>query len=190
MNNYRIPFTSGNVIYVDETGFNLHIRRRYGRSRRGERVNLVVANSRGRNISVCSSMSMDGMIHYRAILSAYNTWEFIIFLEEICQRLDRTPKIFIMDNVRFHHSAEVRETVEALGHRIHFLPAYSPQLNPIELLFSKWKNIIRSNVTIFDTNRLLEAINDASSHITQSDCIGWIHESTRYASKAIQRENF
>ncbi|KII65391.1 hypothetical protein RF11_03493 [Thelohanellus kitauei] len=100
------------------------------------------------------------------------------------------PQNFFMDNVRFHHSIEVRQALESRGHRILFLPPYSPQLNPIELLFSKWKSIIKSRMVIFDGNTLLATISEASTQISRSDCEGWIRESTRFASKALQREHF
>ncbi|KII62697.1 hypothetical protein RF11_12414 [Thelohanellus kitauei] len=109
--------------------------RRYGRSQRGERARIVVANSRGRNISVRAAMNISGLVNYRIIEVSFNKNEFCQFLRECFQKLSNTPKIFVMDNVRFHHSIEVREVVESQGHRIVFLPPYSPQLNPIELLF-------------------------------------------------------
>ena len=123
------------MVYVDETGFNLHIRRRFGRSERGSRANIVVANSRGRNISDCSAMNISGIVNYRSIVGYYNTLEFIEFLRQCLNHLSNTSKVSVMDNVRFHHSRDVCNVLESQGHEIFFLPPYSPQLNPIELLF-------------------------------------------------------
>ncbi|KII72694.1 hypothetical protein RF11_15203 [Thelohanellus kitauei] len=113
----------------------IEARRRYGRSQRGERARIVVANSRGRNITVCAAMNISGLVNYRIIVASFNKNEFCQFLRECFQKLSNTPKIFVMDNVRFHHSIEVRDVVESQRHRIVFFPPYSPQLNPIELLF-------------------------------------------------------
>ncbi|KII74695.1 hypothetical protein RF11_11393 [Thelohanellus kitauei] len=185
-----IAFSTPEVVYIDETGFNLHIRRRYGRSQRGERAHIVVSNSRGRNISVCAAMNISGLVNYRSIVASFNKNEFCQFLRECFQKLSNTPKIFVMDNVRFHHSIEVREVVESQGHRIVFIPPYSPQLNPIELLFSKWKNIIKSGMSIFDGNTMLTTISAVSTQISGDDCAGWIREATRFASRALQHEPF
>ncbi|KII66736.1 hypothetical protein RF11_09327 [Thelohanellus kitauei] len=77
---YGIPFSTTDVIYVDETDFNLHIRRSYGRSQRGKRASITVANSRGRNISVCAAMNVAGVLNYRSIVASYNKTEFVQFL--------------------------------------------------------------------------------------------------------------
>ncbi|KII65746.1 hypothetical protein RF11_04378 [Thelohanellus kitauei] len=74
------------------------------------------------------------------------------------------------------------------GQRIVFIPPYSPQLSQIELLFSKWKNIIESGMSIYDGNTLLTPISAASTQISGDDCAGWIREATRFASRALQRE--
>ncbi|KII74595.1 hypothetical protein RF11_04910 [Thelohanellus kitauei] len=160
------------VIYIDETGFNLHIRRRYGRSQIGERSHIVVANSRGRSINVSAAMNISGFMNCRSIVASFNKNEFCQFLRECFQNLSKTPKIFVMDNVHFHHSIEVREVVESQGPRIVFIPPYSPQLNPIELLFLKWKNIFK---------QLLPRSGD--------DGAGWIREATRFASRSLQPEH-
>ncbi|KII66886.1 hypothetical protein RF11_12113 [Thelohanellus kitauei] len=97
-------------------GSNLLSRRRYGRSQRGERAYIVVANSRGRNMSVSAAMNISGLMNYRSIVASFNKNGVCQFLRECFQKLSNTSKIFLMDNVRFHHSIEVREVVESLGH--------------------------------------------------------------------------
>ena len=68
-----------------------------------------------------------------------------------------------------------------------FLPAYSPQLNAIELCWSKWKaNIKRETKT--DRPGLVALIDAAAETITQADCLGWNHETTRYYQKCIDKE--
>ncbi|KII63660.1 hypothetical protein RF11_06196 [Thelohanellus kitauei] len=139
-------FLTINVIYIDETWFNLHIRRSYGRSRWGKRVQLIVSNSRGRNISICAAMSRSGIIH--DVFEPYNTEKFIVFLQEMCRNIaDGVPKTFMMDKVRFHHSSEVSAFLQTRGHNIIFLPAYPPsQLNSIKFLFSKRKSIAKRSL--------------------------------------------
>ncbi|KII69795.1 hypothetical protein RF11_05897 [Thelohanellus kitauei] len=115
---------SDDTIYIDETGFNLHLRRKFGRAPSRKRVSLVVTNSRGHNISVCAAMLSGGLLHFRARVGAAR------------------KKNIVMDNVRFHHTENVKRYLKDRGHTIIYLPPYSPQLNSIELLFSKWKRML------------------------------------------------
>lgn len=186
----RFPVGSIDVIYVDETGFNLHIRRNYGRGPKGQRVTITVPNSRGRNVSVCAAMNMNGLLMYEGRVGAFNSERFVSFLDSLLQGFGGEKKFLVMDNVRFHHTIAVREKIESHNSEIIFLPPYSPQLNPIELLFSKWKQIIKTGVRLFNTTELIEKINSASAEITVNDCQGWVRHSSRYLSTALTRQNF
>ena len=69
------------VVYIDEAGFNLHLTRRRGRSRIGERATIETVNSRGGNISICAAISPTlGVLHYKIRLGAFNSEEFVAFL--------------------------------------------------------------------------------------------------------------
>jgi transposase len=54
-------------------------------------------------------------------------------------------RCFVLDNVPFHRMTVINELIESHGHRVLFLPPYSPQLNPIEEVFSKWKGIVKDS---------------------------------------------
>ncbi|KII69851.1 hypothetical protein RF11_13077 [Thelohanellus kitauei] len=135
----NIVFSALEVIYIDDIGFYLHIRRLYGRGQRGKRAHIVLANSRGRNISVCASMNISGLLNYRSFVVSFNKNQMCQFFQEFFQKCSNTSKIFVMDNVHFHHSTEVREVVELQGHQIIVIQPHSPKFNPIELLFSNAK---------------------------------------------------
>ncbi|KII70923.1 hypothetical protein RF11_13180 [Thelohanellus kitauei] len=83
-----------------------------------------------------------------------------------------------------------RKSVKSQDHQIFFIPPYSQQLNPIELQFSKWNSVIMSGMSIFDENTLFSTIYTASTQIFVTDYGGWIRESTRFASTALQRKSF
>ena len=80
--------------------------------------------------------------------------------------------IVIMDNVRTHHVKEVRTLLEGSGMKLRYLPAYSPNLNPIENMWSKIKAILRK-LKIRLLPQLPHGIAEAFSLIRPSDCIGW-----------------
>jgi transposase len=181
------------IVWVDECGFNLHLRRKFGRARRGDRANLSVANNRGQNISVCASMSEDGFIHEDLRPGAFNTEHFCAFLVNLFQRLldmGRANCWIVLDNVRFHHGDSVRLCAAQYGHRLVFLPPYSPMLNPIESLFGKWKTLIRTQGVSMNRNVLLERMAHTRFEISRSDCLGWIRDTNRNIGLALQDHIF
>ena len=149
------------IVWVDECGFNLHIRRKYGRARIGQHAYVTVASNRGRNISVCAGMSEECFLYEDLRPGAFNADHFCAYLESLfllLRRMDRGSCWIIMDNVRFHHCESVRACVRRHGHSLIFLPPYSPMLNPIESLFGKWKTLIRTQGVAMDQAILLEHI--------------------------------
>lgn len=182
-----------NIVWVDECGFNLHLRRKFGRARKGDRASVGVANSRGRNISVCAAMSEEGFLYERLRPGAYNADEFCVFLTElfgVLARMGRTGCWIILDNVRFHHSSGVAACAEQFAHHLVFLPAYSPMLNPIESLFGKWKTLIRTQGVSLTLDALLEHMITARYEITVTDCLGWIRDMNRNIGLSLQGHVF
>ena len=135
----RIP--NNRILYLDETGFNLHTTSHYGYSPKNvSAVRLVPAN-RGRNISLLAITSSTGILHHKMIDGAYNTQSFICFLKECLEKgILSTNKIIIMDNVKFHHGILAKEWLTENSIIFKYLPPYSPQLNPIEEIFSVVKS--------------------------------------------------
>jgi transposase len=176
------PADQRNIIWVDECGFNLYLRRKHGRARIGQRATITVPNNRGQNQSVCAAMSSEGFLHYSHISGAFSATRFCEFLESlfiILRSQGRSACWIILDNVRFHHCVEVNRTTVQAGHSLIFLPAYSPMLNPIESLFGKWKTSIRTNGVSFTPQALVASLTHGRSQITLSDCHGWIRDVNR-----------
>jgi len=175
-------FGSLKIIFVDEFGISVSMRLKRGRSRAGERAFHVVPNIRTRNISVCAAMTSTGLLHFKSSTSAYNTCKFCEFIKELCNKLRNDGvhnTIFIMDNVAFHKSTSVRDIISQNGHEIGFLAPYSPFLNPIENMFSKWKNSIISR-NHGNEEELLLALESSSHNITSNDARGYFDHMISY----------
>jgi transposase len=188
-----LPLDTKDVLWVDETGINLHLRRRHGRALSGLRANLTVPTNRGRNISICGAMSEEGFIAKQVRFGAYNAAGFCEFLQTLfirLQELGRSECRIILDNARFHHSPCVLSCVQQAGHTLHFLPPYSPMLNPIESLFGKWKSSIRTNGVAYTQETLLANINSAQETISVRDCLGWIRDVNRNLVLCLQDHSF
>lgn len=84
--------------------------------------------------------------------------------------------IVILDNASIHHTKRVVELINSVGALVHFLPPYTPHLNPIEELFSKVKSCMKENETAIlqaDNDTLEDIILTAFSLVTSEDCYGW-----------------
>ena len=85
-----------------------------------------------------------------------------------------------MDNLSGHKTAEAEQAIRSAGAEVRYLPAYSPDLNPIEQLFSKLKEFLRS-AAARTVEGLIEAMGDALRAVTPGDIIGWFkHCGYRY----------
>jgi transposase len=103
----------------------------------------VVPFSRGSNISVLAAMRVDGVSAWKAFDGAVNAALFIEFVEQQLAPTLRPGDVLVLDNVRFHHVEPVRRAVEARGAKLCFIPAYHPELNAAEELFSFLKGSLR-----------------------------------------------
>ncbi|KII67547.1 hypothetical protein RF11_08387 [Thelohanellus kitauei] len=186
--NYEISFfevplhMSEDVICIDETGINLHLRRKFGRSPSRKRVAITVSSSKGVNISGCAAMYNGRLVHFRSKVGSYNSKDFIQFLTQMFEKTGTGKKHLVMEHFK--------NSVENRGRDIIFLPPYSLQLNQIELLISQWKSTIKAEMKIFSSRDLLQAIQRASLQITPENCQLWIRESRRFVSMALWKATF
>ena len=92
-----------------------------------------------------------------------------------------------MDNVPFHKYVSIRVSVENRGNLIMFLPPYSPFLNPIENMFTKWKQFIRQRRPN-DETELFALIDDIQNVITPTDCASYFRHIISFFSRCLKRE--
>ena len=139
-----------------------------------------------------AAISKHGLIKFEIKESAYNAVMFGEFIDSLKVQLESmnidTGK-FILDNASIHRSKLVSDKLLGTEFELVFLPAYSPQLNPIEETFSKWKNIIKvENCNTID--ELKGCISVASGRITKDDCIKYFSHVRKYILKGIRRGDF
>ena len=135
-------------------------------SLRGKRAVDVVPFSRGSNISVLAAMRTDGISAWQAYDGAVNGERFLEFLETKLGPTLRPGDVIVLDNVRFHHMQAVREAVQRRGARLVFIPAYHPELNAIEELFSFLKSSLRRQKarTLHDLMTAIQKAFDAADY--------------------------
>ena len=120
---------------------------------------------------ICS-MRWDGSTACMTIEGATDTEVFRVYVRQVLCPTLRPGDVVIMDNLSPHKSAETLSLIEQLGAQVLFLPAYSPDFNPIEKMWSKLKEFLRS-AQARSRPRLIEAIASALETITAQDVINW-----------------
>ena len=185
--------TSGfieNVIFIDETGYNVSMRSKYGRCLRGTNPHVNIRALKSRNISVCAALSKSELLYFKINTNAFRSITFSEYLKELFiiirdKQMERIT--FVMDNASIHKTREVTNLILENEFNIMFLPAYSPFLNPIENLFSKWKHLVRSQNPNNEAH-LFELINSCASQITKQDCEGYYRHMLTYLRPCLNDE--
>jgi transposase len=153
-------------------GFNISMRYRMGRSLSGTRAVQIVPALRSRNLSICCIMNKNGTLFYKIQDRPFNAATFKLFIEEVLVKLRErniTRASLVMDNVAFHRVQTIRETIKEDGHKLFLLPPYSLFLNPIENLFSQWKQYVkRGNPR--NEEQLISLIEFSFHTITNEQC--------------------
>jgi len=180
------------LIFVDEFGISCSTRVKYGRSEKGTTPRKSVRTIRSKNISVSAAIMKNKVITFKIQDRPYTGESFFEFINNLCATLINTQitsaKI-IMDNASIHKGERVRELLEQKGFQLVFLPAYSPQLNPIEEVFGKWKHLIKiENCSTIED--LMSKILSTASCITRSDCNAFFSHVREFILKGIRKENF
>lgn len=163
---------SEDLVFLDESGSNKAMAPRYGYAPKGERSPGKVPRNRGRNTSLLAAMSHQGLVGTMTVEGATNTEVLLTYLHEVLCPALRPGQIVVLDNLSVHKNQAVRERIEAAGCRLLFLPAYSPDFNPIEHAFAKLKAFLRKAKA--RTQETLEAAIAAGlATITAQNARGW-----------------
>lgn len=160
------------VVFVDECGTNLALTPLYSYAPQGERAVGQAPKNRGKNTTLIGALSWQGLETALTIEGAADGAVFEVFVEHYLCRVLEPGTIVVWDNLSTHKSRRVRELIEEAGCWVVFLPTYSPDLNPIELAWSKIKQFLRK-VEARTRDALEEAIALAIETITSQDAANW-----------------
>ena len=179
-------------IFIDEMGISCSTRKSGGWSAKGTTPRKVVQSIRSKNYSVCAAISKRQLILFSVQDKPYNTLTFTDFIGRLINKLQENnccETNFVLDNASIHKSENLKNVIELNGYTLQFLPPYSPQLNPIEEVFSKWKSYIKScNCT--NVEELNNAILNGSFKISSNDCVAYFNHVKQFAMKALNMEEF
>ena len=177
----RLGWQGRRLIFFDESGVNVSMTRAYGRAPTCERVYGSVPKNWGNNITLSAGLTCDGLIAPLRVIGAMNADVFEAYIEQFVVPELRVDDVVVMDNLSAHKRTSIGAMVAHAGAQLVYLPPYSPDLNPIEMVWSKAKAVLRSLAArTFD--QLEDAIVVALRAITPTDAINCI----RHAGYLIQ----
>lgn len=136
-------FDPARLVFIDETSANTKMVRLYGRCARGERLVDHVPQGHWKTVTLVAALRRHGMRASRIIDGSMTGKKFLAYVEQCLAPTLKRRDIVVIDNLPAHKTAGVREVIEARGATLRFLPKYSPDLNPIEMSFSKLKSDLR-----------------------------------------------
>lgn len=169
-------FDPDQLVFIDESGVNIDMTRLYGRSVGNVRISDSAPINTPKRTGIVGAMRFDGTIRYRSFEGSITGKRFLTFLKQSLLPILRKGDIVIMDNLSIHKVKGVKELILSANALPLYLPPYSPDLNPIEMLWSKLKNFLRT-WKIRDVKLLRNAIKAAIFRILLSDCQNWFAHS-------------
>jgi len=165
------PIEPKRLVFVDETGVTTAMTPAYGRTPSGERVEASAPAS-WESVTVIAAMGLDGVRAPFAFPGGTDAVAFQTYVEHVLVPALREGDVVVFDNLAAHLRPEVTEAIERAGASVLPLPPYSPDFNPIEEMFSKFKGFLR-RVGARAKEHLYDAIGEGLREVTPEDILGW-----------------
>ncbi|WP_241671621.1 IS630 family transposase [Dankookia rubra] len=162
------------LVFLDESGIDTRMTRSHARAPRGRRAIGRVPGGHWRRLTILGAIAVEGMVAAMTVAAATSTAVFVALIEEVLAPAlrARPGTVLVMDNLAPHKAAAARRALDQAGLARRYLPPHSPDLNPIELAWSKMKE--RSRQAGARTIETLDnAVPDALSAITPDDASAW-----------------
>ena len=162
-------FEPGRLVFIDETGASTKMARLRGRAPRGQRCRAAIPHGHWKTTTFTAGLCLHGLIAPMVLDGPMNGDAFIAYVEQVLVPELTLGDVVIMDNLPAHKVTGVRNAIEDAGAQLLYWPPYSPDFNPIEMAFSKFKATLRKAAarTIPD---LWQAIAEAIEDFSESEC--------------------
>jgi transposase len=168
-------------VFIDETFTKTNMLRLRGRSKRGARLIDKTPHGHWKTSTFIAALRHDRLTAPFVIDGAVNGELFLAYVRQVLVPVLSDGDIVAMDNLGSHKVPGVREAIEAAGARVMYLPAYSPDLNPIEMVFAKIKSILRK-MAIRTVEELWEALGSITNCVTATECQNFLRHAGYFQS--------
>jgi len=160
------------LVFIDETGASTKMARLYGRSKRGQRCRAAVPHGHWLTTTFTAALRRTALTAPMTLDGPMNAIAFHAYVEQVLAPTLNPGDIVVMDNLPAHKGAAVRTLIEACGASLLLLPPYSPDFNPIENAFAKFKSSLRK-AAARTLDALEGAIADAYGAFTPNECANY-----------------
>ena len=157
------------LVFIDETWAKTNMTRRYGRSSRGTRLVEKVPYGRWKTTTFLGALRAEGFVAPLTMDGPINGAMFRGWVEQHLAPTLKPGDIVVMDNLSSHKVAGIREALVAVGAELRYLPPYSPDFNPIELAFAKFKKLLRDGAER-TVDKLWNLCGSALDEFTETEC--------------------
>ncbi len=158
--------------FIDESGAKTNMVRMHGRCPKGQRLLSSAPAGHWKTTTMLAAIGLDGVDAPWTLDGAIDADAFLVYVEHVLVPTFQGGEIVVLDNLSSHKHPRVAELINAAGAEVWYLPPYSPDFNPIEQMWSKIKQILRSLAArTFDG--LVKAIGLALDQVTRDDLLGW-----------------
>jgi transposase len=161
------------LVFIDETGTNTKMVRAYGRCRKGRRLIGKQPFGHWKTTTFTAGLRCDGITAPFVLDGPMNRDAFLVYVGKVLGPTLAEGDIVVMDNLPAHKGEAVRRLIEATGAKLLFLPPYSPDLNPIELVFAKLKTLLRKAAER-TVGALWDRIGQVLQEFTPQECANYL----------------
>ena len=161
---------AGRLIFIDETWAKTNMTRLRGRAPIGKRLLAKIPHGHWKTTTLIAALCCSGITCSTVVDGAINADVFEAFVKQVLAPQLRRGDVVVLDNLSSHKRTSIRQCIEAAGATLLFLPPCSPDLNPIEMIFSKIKQLLRS-MACRTREALWNAMQSVLNRVTASDAI-------------------
>ena len=158
-------------MFLDESGALTNLVRTYGRSGCGERCVGLAPQGHWKVMTAVAAVRLDGLTAPFTIDCPMDGEVFGVYVQRVLVPTLRAGDVVVMDNLTAHKRPLIQRQIESAGARVLYLPPYSPDLNPIEMIWSKVKGLLRT-IAARTVDALHEAFGVAFAAVTAGDILG------------------
>lgn len=159
--------------FIDESGFTTNMVRRCGRCPIGQRLLAKAPHGHWRTTTFLAALRHDGIAAPMTLDGPMDGETFKAWTEQFLAPELKPGDLVIMDNLPAHKVTGIREAIAAQGAHLLYLPPYSPDLNPIEQVFAKFKALLRK-AAARTVDKLWDEIGNALRAFTPQECVAYL----------------
>ena len=130
-------------MFIDETWASTNMARRYGRAPKGKRLRAAIPHGHWKTTTFVAGLRLEGLVAPFVFDGPINAATFEAYVDQFLVPELKPGDVVVMDNLSSHKRPKVAALIEAAGASLLYLPPYSPDFNPIEKLFAKFKALLR-----------------------------------------------